>query len=159
MNINESHNIKEFIVDLEEQGISLYLDNDKLKYKLNTGSLSDDLRAEISEKKQEIIDILKKESSIDIDSMACGTVPLTSVQAAYLAGRTGAVDWGNVGCQGYIEVNYHDQSVQEIVNAWKKLVERHEMLRSKVLATGIETVDFSEITFETDISSLNSLYK
>ena len=24
MNINESHNIKEFIVDLEEQGICLY---------------------------------------------------------------------------------------------------------------------------------------
>ena len=117
MNINESHNIKEFIVDLEEQGICLYLDNEKLKYKLNSGSLSDDLRAEISEKKQEIIDILKKESSINIDSLTSGTIPLTSVQAAYLAGRTGAVDWGDVGCQGYIEVNYHDQSVSEIVDA------------------------------------------
>lgn len=157
MNINESHNIKEFIVDLEEQGICLYLDNEKLKYKLNSGSLSDDLRAEISEKKQEIIDILKKESSINIDSLTSGTIPLTSVQAAYLAGRTGAVDWGDVGCQGYIEVNYHNQSVSEIVDAWKKLVERHEMLRSKVLATGIETVDFSEITFETAVVDVSNL--
>ncbi len=158
MNSKESHNIKEFIVDLEEQGIALYLENDKLKYKLNKGSLSEDIKATIVEKKSRIIDALKEESGIKLDMESDkGVVPLTDVQAAYLAGRTGAVDWGNVGCQGYIEVNFHNYSETKITEAFEKLVERHEMLRSKVLATGIETVDYSEIEFATQIIDLTIL--
>lgn len=81
--------------------------------------------------------------------------PLTEMQQAYWLGRSAHVDGGNVGIHGYFEVENKALDVQRFALAWRKLIARHDMLRSVVTENGEQIIlkDYPE--FEIPVSDLS----
>ncbi|MEU6466925.1 AMP-binding protein [Streptomyces sp. NPDC046976] len=66
--------------------------------------------------------------------------PLNDGQQAMWIGRGGLVELGNVGCHGYFEWESYDLDLDAFEHAWQLLVERHDALRTVVLADGTQHV-------------------
>lgn len=56
--------------------------------------------------------------------------PLTDIQQAYWVGRSGAFELGNVSTHLYIELEAHNPDVRRLEKAWRKVIDRHGMLRA-----------------------------
>src|SRR5262245_39088473 len=66
--------------------------------------------------------------------------PLTEIQEAYWIGRTGAIELGNVGSHRYTELERTALDLDRFTLAWQRLIDRHDMLRAIVLATGQQQI-------------------
>jgi amino acid adenylation domain-containing protein len=65
---------------------------------------------------------------------------LTDVQQAYWIGRTGAFELGHVSTHVYFEVEGSGIDVERFAAAWRRLIERHDMLRAIVLPDGQQQI-------------------
>lgn len=66
--------------------------------------------------------------------------PLTPIQEAYWVGATGAFDLGGVPCQVYLELEGAGVNPARLRETWNRMVERHDMLRAKILPNGLQVV-------------------
>ncbi|MFG3247806.1 amino acid adenylation domain-containing protein [Streptomyces sp. NPDC048187] len=66
--------------------------------------------------------------------------PLTDVQQAYWIGRTGVFEIGNVGMHGYEEFDVQDLDLPRMQQAFRRLIQRHGMLRAVVLPHGEQQI-------------------
>lgn len=66
--------------------------------------------------------------------------PLTDSQQALWIGRGDAVDLGNVGCHGYFEWESDHLDVDRFCRAWRRLVDRHDALRTITRPDGKQQV-------------------
>ncbi|MGK4000276.1 amino acid adenylation domain-containing protein [Sorangium sp. So ce1024] len=66
--------------------------------------------------------------------------PTTDVQRAYLVGRGDAFDLGGVGCHGYLEIDRGELDLDRFERAWRRLIDRHDMLRAVFTADGMQRV-------------------
>ncbi|MFF4604357.1 amino acid adenylation domain-containing protein [Streptomyces sp. NPDC001339] len=66
--------------------------------------------------------------------------PLTESQQAMWIGRGNLVELGNVGCHGYFEWESDDLDLPRFDRAWRRLVERHDALRTVILPDGTQQV-------------------
>ncbi|WP_327167336.1 amino acid adenylation domain-containing protein [Streptomyces subrutilus] len=83
--------------------------------------------------------------------------PLTESQQALWIGRGGLVELGNVGCHGYFEWESEQLDVPRFEGAWRRLVERHDALRTRVLPDGTQQV-FEEIpAYEIPVTDFGAL--
>ncbi|HEX9736952.1 MAG TPA: amino acid adenylation domain-containing protein [Thermoanaerobaculia bacterium] len=81
--------------------------------------------------------------------------PLTDIQQAYWVGRSGDFELGSVSTHIYLEVDGEGLDMDRLTSAWRRLIERHDMLRAVVEVEGrqrilptvppydIEVVDFA----------------
>ncbi len=65
---------------------------------------------------------------------------LTDVQQAYWAGRTGDFDLGTVSTHNYVEVEGCDLELDRLARAWRRLIDRHPMLRAVISRDGTQRV-------------------
>ncbi|MFE9017891.1 amino acid adenylation domain-containing protein [Streptomyces sp. NPDC007808] len=83
--------------------------------------------------------------------------PLTESQQALWIGRGGLVDLGNVGCHGYFEWESEQLDVERFEAAWRRLVERHDALRTRILPDGTQQV-YEEIpAYDIPVTDLGGL--
>jgi len=66
--------------------------------------------------------------------------PLTEVQQAYWLGRNSAFELGNVATHGYMELDCENLNIEQLSQAWQRVIEHHDMLRVVVLADGQQQV-------------------
>jgi amino acid adenylation domain-containing protein/non-ribosomal peptide synthase protein (TIGR01720 family) len=66
--------------------------------------------------------------------------PLTEVQQAYWIGRDQSLELGNVATHFYREIELAGLDLPRLEIAWRRLVDRHPMLRAVVLADGRQRV-------------------
>ncbi len=66
--------------------------------------------------------------------------PLTEVQAAYWVGRREAFALGGVAAHSYLEVERDEIDLDRLEAAWRRLIERHDMLRMVVSADGLQRI-------------------
>jgi len=66
--------------------------------------------------------------------------PLTEIQQAYWIGRSGEFDLGSVSTQSYIELAMLDVDLDRLAAAWRRVIDRHGMLRAVVLPNGEQQV-------------------
>ncbi len=66
--------------------------------------------------------------------------PLTDVQQAYWIGRDPAYELGGVATHVYTESPAVDLDVERLAGAWRRLIDRHDMLRAIVLAEGRQQI-------------------
>lgn len=66
--------------------------------------------------------------------------PLTDIQQAYLIGRSDAFELGNVATHGYREIETVGLSVAQVEHAFRKLIDRHDMLRVIILEDGQQKI-------------------
>ena len=153
----------ELLIELEKLGVIFELTGEKLKYKDSKGNFSVGYKEKVKKYKKEIIEILKKEETakkiLVSEETGIKEYPLTEVQTAYLIGKTEAVKWGGIGCQGYIEVNFGTHTTEELASAWELLVNRHEMLRTRVSENGFEVLEREKIKYEIEILDLRQASK
>lgn len=65
--------------------------------------------------------------------------PLTDIQEAYWIGRMGAIELA-VASHRYIEIESDDLDLARFENAWRALIQRHDMLRAVVLPDGKQQI-------------------
>lgn len=66
--------------------------------------------------------------------------PLTDIQQAYWAGRTGDFAFGGVATHAYTEIDALNLDLDRLGAAWNQLVARHAMLRAVFLPDGSQRV-------------------
>ncbi|NES40705.1 polyketide synthase, partial [Moorena sp. SIO2C4] len=95
--------------------------------------------------------------------------PLNDIQQAYWIGRNQIFDLGNIATHIYIEVDCENLNLESLHQAWRRLIDHHDMLRMVVLADGnqqileqvppyeIEILNLSEESPETIASELEQI--
>nr|UYH37512.1 AMP-binding protein [Myxococcaceae bacterium MCy9487] len=66
--------------------------------------------------------------------------PLTDIQQAYWVGRSGDYELGQVSTHIYFEINGGALEVPRLEQAWRRLIDRHDMLRAVILPDGRQQV-------------------
>jgi amino acid adenylation domain-containing protein len=66
--------------------------------------------------------------------------PLTEVQEAYWLGRGGGFELSNVATHFYLELDAAGIDLDRLERVWRRLIERHEMLRAVFLPDGRQQV-------------------
>jgi amino acid adenylation domain-containing protein len=66
--------------------------------------------------------------------------PLTDMQGAYWVGRQADIELGNIGCHLYTEVEAGEVDITRLELVWRRLIERHEMLRAVFTPDGQQRI-------------------
>ncbi|HEV2705773.1 MAG TPA: beta-ketoacyl synthase N-terminal-like domain-containing protein, partial [Pyrinomonadaceae bacterium] len=83
--------------------------------------------------------------------------PLTDIQQAYWVGRSSSLELGGVATHIYFEVEGRGIDVERLEGAWRRVIERHDMLRAIVLADGRQQVLESVPPYEIALSDFSEL--
>ena len=73
--------------------------------------------------------------------------PLSDVQQAYLIGRSGIYELGNVAAHCYFEFDSIDLDIDRANSAWQRLIEHHAMLRTIIQKNGQSQQILPEVPF------------
>ena len=122
---------------LKEEGFSLWLDGEKLRYKAPKESITKANLLTLKRNKEEIIQVLQNYSKrivVEVDSdNRYEPFPLTDVQTAYLMGRNNLFDYGGVACHVYLELKYKNLDVSRVRLVWNKLIQTHTYMSKRKL--------------------------
>jgi amino acid adenylation domain-containing protein len=66
--------------------------------------------------------------------------PLTDVQQAYWVGRSASLELGNIATHVYFEWQSAALDLDRLQEAWRKVIERHDMLRAIVMPSGLQRI-------------------
>lgn len=66
--------------------------------------------------------------------------PLTDIQQAYWIGRNVAFELSNVATHSYREIECFNLDIERFAKAWRRLIERHDMLRAIVQPDGQQRI-------------------
>lgn len=122
------------IAELERLGIRLSSEGDRLRVGGSQEMLTPALLDSIRSNKAGILEWLDGRNGQSRDAAArYEPFPLSDIQQAYFVGRSGGRDLGGVSCHTYHEFNASHLDLDRLEAAWRKLIERHDMLRAIVL--------------------------
>ncbi|MDJ0822850.1 MAG: methyltransferase [Paracoccaceae bacterium] len=132
--------IRDRILAMEAEGITLRRVGDKLNYRAPMGTLDADSLAFLKTNKLMILNLL----DFDRDGPSVPTqkqaFPMTPMQEAFLLGRAKGLFLGGLGCHAYGELTADAALAPRLPKAWQAVVERHPMLRATVSRQGYQTV-------------------
>ena len=83
--------------------------------------------------------------------------PLTDLQQAYWLGQSGAFDLGNISPQDYSEIETLDLDVDRLNQAIHRLIQRHDMLRVKMLPDGRQQILPEISDYRADFADLSGV--
>ncbi|MFL6197470.1 MAG: condensation domain-containing protein, partial [Thermoanaerobaculia bacterium] len=132
--------------DLSRLGVQIWAEGDLLRYRSPRGALTPDLLDRLRESKTALLGLLRRPAgpppyptlpTLTPDpENRFEPFPLSEIQQAYLVGRTELFELGGVGPTSYLEADWPDLDVPRLEAAWRRIVQRHDMLRSIVLPDG-----------------------
>ncbi|MEV0424054.1 amino acid adenylation domain-containing protein [Streptosporangium canum] len=130
------------VAELERQGVRLWEEDGRLRFRAPQGVLTDERRALLSAHKEAVLDRLSRPGPevTPQPEDRYEPFPLTDVQAAYVLGRREAFDYGGTACQVYAELAFPELDPPRLEAAWRALVRRHDMLRAVVHVDGYQQV-------------------
>lgn len=125
-----------------ENSIRLWKDGEKLKYKTIGREMTPQLINGLKKFKADILHSLEGPPAEIYINRAdrYEPFPLSNVQAAYLFGRNDAFQYGGVACHIYLELTYDRLKHGEVKKVWKKIIDRHDMLRAVIQQEGNQVV-------------------
>ena len=82
--------------------------------------------------------------------------PLNDIQSAYLVGRSGVLELGQVSTHGYIEAELDKLDRDRLSAAVQRLIERHDMLRAVLFEDGTQRILSSVPAYEVNEIDLTS---
>lgn len=126
-----------------EEGIFLWVEGEKLRFKAPKGVFTEDLKNEVKSKRETIIDYINKAERQTITPDADHQYEpflLTEVQSSYLLGRNDFYDYGGIGCHAYVEVKLPRCDRDRMQKAFHQVIHRHPMLRAAVTRDGYQRI-------------------
>jgi pyochelin synthetase len=136
--------LPELLSELDALGVQLWSEEGRLQFRAPQGVLTEERRDLLRRHRDAVLAFLDAEEAagalVEHPDDAHEPFPLTDVQAAYLVGRTDALDYGGIACHGYLEVALGDVEPERVAAAWTRLVRRHAMLRAVVDPSGLTQV-------------------
>jgi pyochelin synthetase len=137
-------NISDLVGQLEREGARVWEQSGELRFRAPKGVMSDQRRALLQSAKQEVIEHLRNRHGAHVlvprPDERHAPFPLTEVQSAYLLGRLDAFAFGGVGCHGYGEVFFPEIEPARLQQAWRRVIDRHDMLRARINEDGTQQI-------------------
>ncbi|NVJ06367.1 amino acid adenylation domain-containing protein, partial [Myxococcus sp. AM001] len=142
-------NTAEFIVELQKQGIELWVEGEALRFRAPPGHVTEDVRTALRERKHQLVEHLRATPHVAEVQAAVvpppedarfSPFPLTDIQNAYWVGRQDAFDTGGVAAHSYLELSFDALDPRRLERVLQRLIEHHDMLRMVVLPTGEQVV-------------------
>ena len=131
-----SLNAKEVIESFAQRGVTLWLEEGKLKFRATSGTLSAEDKECLKANKAEIIAYLEKQAEEEQNSF-----PLSPIQKSYLVGRDPVYDLGGINTHYYLEVELDETlDVTRLQNAWNEVIAHNDALRLVISAKGTQRV-------------------
>ena len=138
------NNINKLIAKFENNGIHLFIEGGKLRYKAPKELMTAEVLAELKANKTQLMEALEKKSNENafiIDrTNRYEPFPLTDVQSAYLLGRNELFEYGGVACHVYLEIKYPELDSSKVAEIWNKLVAKYDMLHAIIDEGGFQQV-------------------
>jgi len=139
-------NMQNLVNRFEANGIHLWTENGKIKYKASKEAMSPAILAELKANKEALVKYLSEKSddsnvAIIIDrTNRFEPFPLTDVQSAYLLGRSKTFEYGGVACHVYLEICYAELETQKVREIWNAITRKYDMLHAIINESGYQQV-------------------
>lgn len=149
-------NAKNIYKKCSEQGIYLWVDGEKLKFKAPKGAFTDELKSSVKEYKSDLIAYIcsLEAQKLESHNKEEELFLLTDVQYSYLIGRENIYDYGGIGCHAYVEAELPKCNRERMEKAWHRVIDKHDMLRAVIMREGYQKVvkEFSYPTIKENIA-------
>ena len=126
---------------LEQKQLDVAVDGTQLVLHGSSSALTAELKEAVRSHRQALVDELSGGATLQPDEASrYEPFPLTEIQQAYWLGRNSLFELGGVGIHVYEELNCQELDVDRLEQAWQRIIDRHDMLRSVVCAEGSQRV-------------------
>ncbi|NUS17479.1 MAG: amino acid adenylation domain-containing protein [Streptomyces sp.] len=134
----------DILTELHQRGIKLRLVDDRLQVQAPAGALTADLRERLRTGRDDLIALLRRTAAEEEQGGSITAAPearyepfpLTDIQHAYWVGRGSAVELGGVSSHYYFELERDGLDIDRLAAAFRKVVDRHDMLRTVIRPDG-----------------------
>ena len=139
-------NMQNLVNRFEANGIHLWAENGKLKYKAAKELMTSDVLAELKANKEALIKYLSEKEECESVSIVIDRnnryepFPLTDVQSAYLLGRNKTFEYGGVACHVYLEIRYPELEYNKVCDIWNAITRKYDMLHAVIDMNGFQQV-------------------
>ena len=120
--------IMNFLTDLEKEGIQIWTEEEKLKYRCKSGMLPKERLGQLKENKEALLAFEKQ--------VMAHKLPLTAIQYAYLLGKEQSCELGGIPAHYYIEYEADDIVTDRLEAVLNQLIAQHDALRMVILQEG-----------------------
>jgi yersiniabactin nonribosomal peptide synthetase len=145
-------NVVELIDSFANRGVTLWLDEGKLKFRAANGALSAEDKECLKSNKAEIIAYLEKSAEEEQNSF-----PLSPIQKSYLVGRDPVYDLGGINTHYYMELELDATiDIARLENAWNEVIVHDDALRLVISAKGTQRVLESTPKYSIEVVELKS---
>lgn len=120
--------VLKFLERLRENGIQIWAEGDKLRYRARSNHLTPEILGILKKSKRQILDFL--------DMITRNTIPLTSIQAAYIVGQKPGCELGNINAHYYIEYKSEEVDVGRLEQVINLIIAKNDALRMIVTHEG-----------------------
>lgn len=128
--------IQHLINEFASRGVTLWLDEGKLKFRAANGALSAEDKECLKANKAGIVAYLEQQAKDEEDSF-----PLSPIQKSYLVGRDPVYDLGGINTHYYMELEIDATvNVALLENAWNEVIAHDDALRLVISAKGTQRV-------------------
>ncbi|WP_020588914.1 non-ribosomal peptide synthetase [Desulfobacter curvatus] len=159
-------NTSQLLQELSDEGIRLWEKDGKLQFRAPKGAINENIKKEISKRKNEIISLLKSSdhdhkhnrlsAEPDLENRYT-PFPLSDVQSAYLIGRNEAFELGNIACHSYYELEQSKLDIERLNSALNKLIQKHETLKLIFMEDGTQKILEKVPQYKLKVSDLRDL--
>lgn len=154
--------ISDFIDELEQKSIKLWISEGKLKYSAPKGVMNSDIIQQLKNNKNQLIEELERRTSeikvISDSENRYKKFPLSEIQGAYLMGRSRNMEFGGVACHIYMDFIYPVLDRKTVEEAWNTVIKNNDTLHSVISKEGWQKVlsEWPRFTVtENDFTSLS----
>ena len=128
--------IPHLINEFANKGVTLWLDNGKLKFRAANGALSAEDKERLKANKSGIIEYLEQQTKNEEDSF-----PLSPIQKSYLVGRDPVYDLGGINTHYYMELEIDKTiDINHLEKAWNEVIAHDDALRLVISSKGTQHV-------------------
>ena len=128
--------IPHLINEFANKGVTLWLDNGKLKFRAANGALSAEDKERLKANKSGIIEYLEQQTKNEEDSF-----PLSPIQKSYLVGRDPVYDLGGINTHYYMELEIDETiDINHLEKAWNEVITHDDALRLVISSKGTQHV-------------------
>ncbi|NJP43479.1 non-ribosomal peptide synthetase [Actinacidiphila epipremni] len=135
--------VRELIDELHHVGVRLWEEDGLLRYRAPRQAMTEARLQRLRQHKEAVLDELRRTGGavlVAAPEDRFEPFPLTDVQSSYLLGRSTAYEYGGTGCRAYLEARFPRFEPSLVREAWRRLVERHDALRTVVHPDGHQQV-------------------